>query len=326
LVPLNVTFANEPAVDAGGVTRDWFTSVVREIFNPNYLLFVPSTNRRSSQPNLSSWIEPNHIDLFKFAGRIIARAIVEGCVLDCHMTQAMLKHVLGHPTTLRDVEDVDETLHQSLSWILHNDITDAGLTFVVDYDDLGEHKTVPLKPGGLDLDVTNETKEEYVRLMVEHRLKNQVGAQINGFVTGFRELVPAHELALLTAQDLDLLICGVPEVDIGDLIGSCEFIFPLTREHPVIRLFEAVIRSFSTEEKAKLLMFLTGSSQVPVGGFQSLREMGIGLKIAAGGSRDRLPVAHTCVNQLDLPSYETEAEMRTKLLFAIQECNTFGFT
>ena len=43
-------------------------------------------------------------------------------------------------------------------------------------------------------------------------------------------------------------------------------------------------------------------------------------------STDRLPSAHTCFNQLDLPAYETYDKLRTYLLKAVQECSEgFGF-
>jgi E3 ubiquitin-protein ligase HUWE1 len=34
-----------------------------------------------------------------------------------------------------------------------------------------------------------------------------------------------------------------------------------------------------------------------------------------------LPTAHTCFNQLDLPEYHSQEELRQKLLTAIKECS-----
>lgn len=61
-------------------------------------------------------------------------------------------------------------------------------------------------------------------------------------------------------------------------------------------------------------MFLTGSSQIPVNGFKEKN-----IKIAPGGDKNRLCVAHTCVKTLDLPQYETEDKMNSKLLRSIQK-------
>jgi hypothetical protein len=53
--------------------------------------------------------------------------------------------------------------------------------------------------------------------------------------------------------------------------------------------------------------------------------MGRPIRIGPVGEAERLPHAHTWMHQLDLPEYETEADMKAKLLFAIRECNSFGF-
>eukprot|EP00940_MAST-03C_sp_MAST-3C-sp2_P002673 g2673.t1 len=39
---LRVTFEGEDGVDAGGLTREWYSVLAREIFNPNYGLFIKS--------------------------------------------------------------------------------------------------------------------------------------------------------------------------------------------------------------------------------------------------------------------------------------------
>ncbi|MBS94012.1 MAG: hypothetical protein CL799_06180 [Chromatiales bacterium] len=47
------------------------------------------------------------------------------------------------------------------------------------------------------------------------------------------------------------------------------------------------------------------------------------VKIA--GETDRLPSAHTCFNQLDMPEYTSEEELERKLTIAIKETSGFGF-
>ncbi|RKP24558.1 hypothetical protein SYNPS1DRAFT_29682, partial [Syncephalis pseudoplumigaleata] len=67
---LNVRFYNEEGVDAGGVSREWFQVLSRQMFNPNYALFVASAvDSVTYQPNPSSWVNPDHLLYFKFIGR-----------------------------------------------------------------------------------------------------------------------------------------------------------------------------------------------------------------------------------------------------------------
>jgi hypothetical protein len=100
-----------------------------------------------------------------------------------------------------------------------------------------------------------------------------------------------------------LLICGLPEVNVNDLKANCKFAHSYNFEHHIIKMFFRVLAGLTLEEKANFLIFLTGSSQEPIGDFAALAEMGRLVKIAAGGNprRDKLPHAHACWNQLDLP-------------------------
>ena len=323
-----VRFVNEPGADLGGLKKDWFTSLVKELFNPNYALFKPSKNGRSYQPNPSSSINSNHIEYFTFAGLIIARAIIEGIFIDAHLTTSFIKQVLGRPLSLRDLEDLDSSLYKSLQWLLDNHI-DSSLeqhfSITVDDENIGVLSTIELKENGSNIIVTDENKEEFVKLMCEYRMKVQIKQQIDAFLTGFYGLIPKNEIQMFTPNELDLLICGVPEIDFKDLRENCDFQPPYHSKHHVINMFFDVISKWNHEGLAKLLLFITGSSQVPVGGFKMLKEARQQIIIAPGGDNERLPQAHTCMNTLDLPEYKNPEEMDRKLKLAIYECNTFGF-
>jgi hypothetical protein len=83
---LQVSFHGEEGVDAGGLTREWYLTLSREIFNPNYALFSP-VDAATFQPNPLSVINSNHLDYFKFVGRIIGKAIADGHLMDAHFTR-----------------------------------------------------------------------------------------------------------------------------------------------------------------------------------------------------------------------------------------------
>ncbi|OHT10043.1 hypothetical protein TRFO_20849 [Tritrichomonas foetus] len=322
---IHVKFIGEAGYDAGGLRRDWFTQLVKEMFNPNYALFIPSANKRSNQPNPSSYVNNDHIEYFRFAGLIIARALIDGVNLDAHLTTSFCKHILQTPVSLRDVEDVDESLHQSLQWMLQNDVEPLEMYFTADVDDLGQHKTIDLKPNGSNIKLTNENKDEFVSLMVDHRLKGAISSQVRAFCEGFNTLIPPEEIRRFSPNELDLLICGIPEIDVADLQKYTELQRPYTADHPVIKFFFDAISKWDNENLAKLLLFITGSSQVPINGFKAFKDMNQPITIAPGGGKERLPAAHTCFNTLDLPEYDSEADLNQKLMFAIQECNSFGF-
>ena len=74
-----------------------------------------------------------------------------------------------------------------------------------------------LIPGGRNIHVIEENKDKYVDLVVEHTLTTAIGPQINAFLEGFNELIPRHLISIFNDKELELLISGLPEIDLDDL-------------------------------------------------------------------------------------------------------------
>ena len=70
---MHVEFNGEEGMDAGGLTREWFTIIAKEIFNRDYALFNLSSTGNTYQPNPKSGINPDHLSYLKFIGRIIGK-------------------------------------------------------------------------------------------------------------------------------------------------------------------------------------------------------------------------------------------------------------
>lgn len=130
---LSVRFYDEEGVDAGGVTREWFQILARQMFNPDYALFEPcAADKLTYQPNQASWVNSEHLSFFKFVGRIIGKAIFDGRLLDAYFARSLYRLMLGKPVDYRDVEWVDPEYYKSLVWILENDPALLDLTFSVE--------------------------------------------------------------------------------------------------------------------------------------------------------------------------------------------------
>lgn len=294
---LNVRFHEEDGVDAGGVTREWFSVLARQMFNPNYALFIPAqADKVTYQPNRASGINPDHLSYFKFVGRIIGKAIYDGRLLDAYFTRSFYKCIIGTPVDYKDIEAVDPEFHKSLEWILQNDITDIlDLTFSTEVDDFGRLKIVDLKPNGRTIAVTEENKVEYVRLVSEQRLVLAIKEQIQAFLSGFHDVVPKELVKIFNEQELELLISGMPDIDIDDWKNNTEY-QNYTSSSPQIQWFWRAVRSFSQEERAKLIQFATGTSKVPLEGFAHLQGSSGLQKFQIHkefSSTTRLPSAHT---------------------------------
>jgi E3 ubiquitin-protein ligase HUWE1 len=298
---LSIRFHGEEGVDAGGVTREWFQVIARQMFNPDYALFIPvASDRTTFHPNRLSNINPEHLMFFKFIGRIIGKALYEGRVLDCHFSRAVYKRILGRPVNLKDMETLDLEYHKSLQWMLENDITDIITeTFSVEVEAFGDAQTVDLIENGRNIPVTEENKHDYVRLVTEYRLTGAVQEQLEHFLKGFHDIIPAELVSIFSEQELELLISGLPDINIEDWKANTDY-HNYTQNSPQIHWFWRAVRSFDKEEQAKLLQFVTGTSKVPLNGFKELEGMNGFSKFNIHrdyGSKDRLPSSHTCFNR-----------------------------
>ncbi|XP_044474315.1 E3 ubiquitin-protein ligase UPL1-like isoform X2 [Mangifera indica] len=333
---LNVHFQGEEGIDAGGLTREWYQLLSRVIFDKGALLFTTVGNNASFQPNTNSVYQTEHLSYFKFVGRVVAKALFDGQLLDVHFTRSFYKHILGVKVTYHDIEAVDPEYYKSLKWMLENDVGGMpDLTFSMDPDEekhiLYEKTEVTdyeLKPGGRNIGVTEETKFEYVDLVADHILTNAIRPQINSFLEGFSELVPRELISIFNDKELELLISGLPEIDLDDLRANTEYT-GYTAASNVVQWFWEVVKAFNKEDMARLLQFVTGTSKVPLEGFKALQGISGPQKFQihkAYGAPKRLPSAHTCFNQLDLPEYSSKDQLKERLLLAIHEASEgFGF-
>jgi hypothetical protein len=193
------------------------------------------------------------------------------------------------------------------------------LTFSLDEDVFGARRVTELRPGGAEVEVTAENRAEYVRAYTAHVLQASVAKQFDAFNAGFQSVCGGPALELFHWEELELLICGSPQLDFEALQRATRYDDGFDADHPTIVLFWEVLHSLELELQCKFLQFTTGSDRVPIKGLGNLR-----LVISRHGSDElRLPSAHTCFNHLLLPEYKSAEVVRDRLLQAI--CNTEGF-
>uniref|UniRef100_A0A8C7HG48 HECT-type E3 ubiquitin transferase n=1 Tax=Oncorhynchus kisutch TaxID=8019 RepID=A0A8C7HG48_ONCKI len=324
---LMVKFRGEEGLDYGGVAREWLYLLSHEMLNPYYGLFQYSRDDiYTLQINPDSAVNPEHLSYFHFVGRIMGMAVFHGHYIDGGFTLPFYKQLLGKPITLDDMESVDPDLHNSLVWILDNDITGVlDHTFCVEHNAYGEIIQHELKPNGKTVSVSEDTKKEYVRLYVNWRFLHGIEAQFLALQKGFNEVIPQHLLKSFDEKELELIVCGLGKIDIADWKSNTR-LKHCTTDSNVVKWFWKAVESYDEERRARLLQFVTGSSRVPLQGFKALQ--------GAAGPRlftihqidantNNLPKAHTCFNRIDVPAYEHYDKLYDKLLTAIEE--TCGF-
>ncbi|XP_048214675.1 NEDD4-like E3 ubiquitin-protein ligase WWP1 isoform X1 [Perognathus longimembris pacificus] len=325
---LYVIFRGEEGLDYGGLAREWFFLLSHEVLNPMYCLFeYAGKNNYCLQINPASTINPDHLSYFCFIGRFIAMALFHGKFIDTGFSLPFYKRMLSKKLTIKDLESIDTEFYNSLIWIRDNNIEECGLEmyFSVDMEILGKVTSHDLKLGGSNILVTEENKDEYIGLMTEWRFSRGVQEQTKAFLDGFNEVVPLQWLQYFDEKELEVMLCGMQEVDLTDWQRNTVYRH-YTRNSKQIIWFWQFVKETDNEVRMRLLQFVTGTCRLPLGGFAELMGSNGPQKfcIEKVGKDTWLPRSHTCFNRLDLPPYKSYEQLKEKLLFAIEETEGFG--
>ncbi|XP_044735913.1 E3 ubiquitin-protein ligase NEDD4 isoform X5 [Chrysoperla carnea] len=323
-----IEFESEVGLDYGGLAREWFFLLSKEMFNPYYGLFEYSAmDNYTLQINpFSGLCNEEHLNYFKFIGRIAGMAVYHGKLLDAFFIRPFYKMMLGKTIDLKDMESVDSEYYNSLLWIKENDPSELELTFCVDEDSFGQTSQRELKPNGANIPLDNLNKDEYISLVIQWRFVSRVQEQMNAFLEGFNALVPLTLIKIFDEHELELLMCGIQNIDVKDWKQNTLYKGDYHANHITVQWFWRVVLSFSNEMRARLLQFVTGTSRVPMNGFKELYgSNGPQLfTIERWGTPDNYPRAHTCFNRIDLPPYESYQQLRDKLIKAIEGSQGFA--
>lgn len=319
--PLRIEFVGEAGIDAGGLQREWFSILFGRLLDDELGLFM-TCNRHTQAVAINPHSEDctaDHLLYFRGIGRLLGRALLEGQTMQARLCLPILKHFLGTPITFSDLQYVDPEVYTSMLWIRDNDGVDAlELTFCVTElraDD--EVITIDLVPDGRDKPVTDANKLEFLHLKLRYLMLDRYAPQLQALSLGLFEIIPQEALLVFDYQELELVLCGLPEIDVTDWKRNTVVAPSLNDTPMVVDWFWEVIQGFTEDERARFLQFSTGSSRVPVQGFKGLtsydgRICPFSLRPLPNQTRG-FPKVHTCFNRVELPLYHSKAEMESAL-------------
>lgn len=87
----------------------------------------------------------------------------------------------------------------------------------------GLNEVHDLKANGRNIPVTEETKREYVKYVCQEKMTGSIRQQIDSFLEGFYEIIPRRLISIFDEQELELLVAGLPTIDIEDLKSNTEY-------------------------------------------------------------------------------------------------------
>eukprot|EP01025_Chloroclados_australasicus_P013961 TRINITY_DN16532_c0_g1_i7.p1 TRINITY_DN16532_c0_g1~~TRINITY_DN16532_c0_g1_i7.p1 ORF type:complete len:1416 (+),score=180.93 TRINITY_DN16532_c0_g1_i7:478-4248(+) len=315
----------EEGQDEGGLTKEFFQLLTRDLFDVQYGMYSYDYETRTYWFNSMDLDAEQRLE-FELVGILFGLAIYNGVLLDVHFPLVVYKKLLGQTPTFEDLKQAFPQLGKGLQQLLEFD-GDVENTFMRDFtiqqSVFGEVITKELKPGGANIPVTSENRQEYVDLYTQFLLTDSIKPHFVAFSVGFKkvcDLSPQGVLSLLRAEELEQLVCGLPHLDFKALEQNTRYDGGYTYDHPAIKMFWEIVGQFTLSQKKKFLAFTTGSDRSPVGGLGTMRFI-----VQRGGpDTEKLPTSHTCFNILLLPQYSSKDKMRQKLLTAIENAEGFG--
>ncbi|TYH85881.1 hypothetical protein ES332_D01G003200v1 [Gossypium tomentosum] len=282
------------------------------------------------------------IEYFRLVGRVMAKALQDGRLLDLPLSTSFYKLVLGEELDLHDIPSFDSEFGKILLELhlivcqkkylelMGDDSGDAiaDLRFRgAPIEDLCLDFTLPghpdyiLKPGDETVDINN--LEEYISLVVDATVKTGIMRQMEAFRAGFNQVFDIASLQIFTPQELDYLLCGRRELwEAETLADHIKFDHGYTAKSPVIINLLEIMGEFAPDQQRAFCQFVTGAPRLPPGGLAVLNpKLTIVRKHSSPSESvdDDLPSVMTCANYLKLPPYSTKEILYKKLLYAISE-------
>nr|XP_020447345.1 probable E3 ubiquitin-protein ligase HERC3 isoform X2 [Monopterus albus] len=319
--PLKVIFDGEEAVDVGGVTKEFFLLLLKELMDPVYGMFTHYKESNLLWFSDKCFVEQNW---FHLIGIICGLAIYNSTVVDLHFPLALYKKLLDVIPMLEDFKELSPTVARSLQELLDYEGGDVEETFLLNFsitrENYGMTEVKELVPGGESISVDKNNRTEFVEAYLRYVFTDSVTEQYSAFSTGFLKVCGGEILSLFQPSELMAMVVGNNNYNWEEMEKNAVYKGEYTATHPTVRLFWEVFHEFSLEKKKQFLLFLTGSDRIPIHGMESLRI----IIQSTTADEHYLPVAHTCYNLLDMPRYQTKEILRCRLTRAVEQYEGFS--
>jgi len=350
---LKVIFINETSRydDAGGITKGWIELLKSKIFtelpiftyddvadvyriDPNSLPKLREQAKQAEQALQDSTESVNrgssrrmnsHFQILHFVGRLMGKVLMEGERFPIALSPVIYKGLLQQTLRFDDLHEINKDMYDRLAAMRddthyfenHPEFEDM-LVFAGEIDG----KEIALKHNGLNIVVNDENMMGYVEKMFEFQVRKQFKDELTNLLCGFWEVVHPHLIQSFSWSELQILLCGVMELDLDDWRANTKYKSGYSENDQVIKWFWEILQDMTPDERVLILQFVTGSQSVPASGFAGLADthglfcinkVKYGTKAQGGVS---MPIAHTCFNIVDLPEFTDKQTMEKMLVLA----------
>lgn len=303
---IEVSFLNDIAIGPGP-TRTFFlelakefTRVDRGLFRNDYS-FKRESNEFCFSHNGLFPLPSNKTAEMTLFGILIAKSILMEISLNIAINPAFFRLVAGNRITMADVDpDFDKALQ-----------TPEGF-YGLDFTYPGNPSLEMIKDGAHTI-VDEYNVNKYISSVISFTTGKQLQPLISGFINGFNMVFPITSLmmsGILSPEEISSIIKGQNDlITKDDLIKYCTF-SGYQPNSPIAEMFFDYVTLLDADGQANLLLFITGSPILPVGGLKSLSPKltieKLYPKNVLQNPDIELPTSYTCTYTINLPEYSSK--------------------
>ena len=327
-----------------GPTLEFYRIITEKLYDKKELWYKTTDN--TIYPALGLNNNKKAIKFFKLLGYIIARSIYDDRLLDFPISKVYWNLLLNKGVKLGDIKLIDKDLYKFLEDLLNlikkkkelietnKNITEEELEEKVLYNgnklnSVDIYFTFPgyeidLKPNGKNILLSVKNMEEYINLIYDFIFYKGINKVTEAFKEGFNNIFNINELKCFTSEELENIIFGNNEQK-----WIYETLFEnLKPEHGYnkkSKIFNDLIKymtSLNKDEQKQFLIFTTGASKLPLGGFKALSPKLTVVKKSMSNNENPdkfLPTVMTCQNYLKIPEYSSYDILKEKFNVAMNE-------
>ena len=272
----------------------------------------------------------------------MAKALIQNITINVCFNKLIYKMILQEEILFEDLVFIDASLYNSLRNLKenieynnlinpganNNQIQDLGLFYSIEIKDNYNHfHSFELIPNGRSIIVND----------LDHYITQRINFLIGiyePFIKRIRDTffnyISKDIIKTFNSNELELILNGRPFIDIEEWRMNTVYKSPYKEGHKVIKWFWDILSTLTQKELSNLLLFSTGASRVPLGGFADLESNRGNISkftieyIGYHHNSKNYIKAHTCFNRIDLPSFPNKKELEEAIHF-ISEKEMWGF-
>ena len=261
----------------------------------------------------------------------MAKSIIDNITINLSFNSLIFKLILEEEVKFEDLKNIDTYLYSSLLSLKHmspEDLSAMEIYYTYQYEDSeGKLITDELIEGGEDIKVTDI--EDYIDKRIKYMVK-KANVLVKHIQEGLFAYIPRYVIKSLNSYELELLICGQPFIDVNEWKNNSIYKGKFTKKTDCVKWFWEEIYKLNQENLRRFLQFSTGSSRVPINGFQNLESNRGEIALYCLNSvpynkhGNNFIRAHTCFNRLDVPVFKKKSEVHDAIQFVLKNITGFG--